>query len=986
MNDEDKTKEQLIDEIKSLRQRVAESETNEAERKIAQEALRKSEDTFRAIFHSLSDGLLLADRETKKFLMGNPAICNMLGYTLEELNRLGLRDIHPEDHLPSVLNRFEEITGRRNKVAKDIPVRRKDGSVFYADITGSLPILFNGRESLMGVFRDITEHKQAENALKESEQKYRELVDFLPISVFELDKRGIVTGTNRAANEAFGYSDEDVRNGISAFDTVIPEDRHRARENLQRLFNGEATRGIEYTSMRKDGSTFPAIMFSNPIIRDGKVVGVRGAVIDISDRKGAEEALEESKRRLSEIIDFAPDATFAVDKDGKVIAWNRAIEEMTGVKASDMLGKGNYEYSLPFYGVRRPQLIDLVFISDEEIENKYHFVRKDGEIILAEADVPVRGTIRALWGKACPLYDNKGNVVGAIESIRDITERKQMESSLASEQERLISILDGIPIPTFIIDDSGQVVLWNRYNEAYTGIPKSSILGRPLDLSFLFRGKASPSLAELMLQMGDDDLMAKFEHSGLKKSKVIPNAFESVGRIWIKGEERILTIQAARVHDSKGEVVGAVQTAQDITEREQVEEERLQLEQRLHQAQKAESLGRMAGAIAHHFNSLLGAVMGRLELALDDLHQAPRPRKHLTEAMKASQQAAGISRLMLTYLGHTVQRKEPCNVVEAVREALLLLGPSLPQRVHVNAKLPPEAIIIQGDKAHIEQALTNLILNAGEAVGDGDGEITVTVHVMTAEKLREFRLFPSGWEPTENSYVSISISDTGSGFDPATMERIFDPFFTTKFTGRGLGLAVVLGIVRAHEGALAVESQSGLGSIFRAFFPLPAQQTLHPGQKPTVDFEPFKEGGLVLVVEDEPVVRDMAEAMLKEFGYEVIVAGDGLEALEKFREHQDEVRLVLLDQSMPGMNGWETLAALRALRSDLPAILASGYDEAQAMQGDHREQPQVFLQKPYRMKDLEAALGTALKTSPPTNKGALSAVQSLPIKLKPCRG
>ena len=237
----------------------------------------------------------------------------------------------------------------------------------------------------------------------------------------------------------------------------------------------------------------------------------------------------------------------------------------------------------------------------------------------------------------------------------------------------------------------------------------------------------------------------------------------------------------------------------------------------------------------------------------------------------------------------------------------------------------------------------------------------MAIQVMTAEKLREFRLFPSGWEPVENSYVSVSISDTGSGIDPATMERIFDPFFSTKFTGRGLGLPVVLGIVRAHGGALAVESKSGEGSIFRVFFPLMAQQTMQPGQEPTVDFEPFKERRLVLVVEDEPVVRDMAEFILKEFGYEVIVAGDGLEALEKFRERQDEVHLVLLDQSIPGMNGWETLAALRALRSDLRAILASGYDEEQVMRGDHPEQPQAFLHKPYDLKDLEAALSAALK-------------------------
>jgi len=174
-------------------------------------------------------------------------------------------------------------------------------------------------------------------------------------------------------------------------------------------------------------------------------------------------------------------------------------------------------------------------------------------------------------------------------------------------------------------------------------------------------------------------------------------------------------------------------------------------------------------------------------------------------------------------------------------------------------------------------------------------------------------------------------------------------------------LAVVLGIVRAHGGALAVESQPGVGSVFRVFLPLLARQTSRPDQEPTVGCEAFRDGGLVLVVDDEPVVRTMSEEMLKSFGYEVIAARDGLEALEKFRERRNEIRLVLLDQSLPGMSGWETLAALRALRSDLRVVLTSGYDEAHVMRGDHPEQPQVFLRKPYYMKDLEAALDAAQK-------------------------
>jgi PAS domain S-box-containing protein len=401
----------------------------------------------------------------------------------------------------------------------------------------------------------------------------------------------------------------------------------------------------------------------------------------------------------------------------------------------------------------------------------------------------------------------------------------------------------------------------------------------------------------------------------------------------------------------------------DITLRKTDEEERLTLERQLQQAKKAESLGRMAGAIAHHFNNLLGAVMGNLELATLDLPREAKALANIAKAMTASIRAAEISRLMLAYLGQSSGSRAPIELSEVCREALPLLTSSLPQEVHLKTEFPDEGAIIRADAVKIRQVLTNLVVNAGEAMAEREGDVVVAISLIFAADIQASRFYPPEWEPKDERYVCLSVADTGAGMDQETLEKVFDPFFSTKFAGRGLGLAVVEGVVKAHHGALTVDSAPGRGSVFRVFLPLSAEELRLPPMAEPFAAAPPKELSLVLLVDDEPMFRNLAQTMLELLGCEVITAGDGVEALEVFRAYQDHVQCVVLDLTMPRMDGWETLAALRALRPDLPVILASGYDEARAMAGDHPERPQTFLQKPYRMVELEKALGKALKAS-----------------------
>jgi CheY-like chemotaxis protein len=367
----------------------------------------------------------------------------------------------------------------------------------------------------------------------------------------------------------------------------------------------------------------------------------------------------------------------------------------------------------------------------------------------------------------------------------------------------------------------------------------------------------------------------------------------------------------------------------------------------------------MAGAIAHHFNNQLAVVIGNLELALADWERSNTPLEYLTEAMGAANRAAEVSSSMLTYLGQTTAAREPMDICEVCRRSLPLLETILPKRIFLATCFTAPGPIISGSASQIQQILANLVTNAAEAAGDGLGAIELSVRTVLASEIRGAASFPIDWQPRENAYACLEVVDAGCGIDDKDIAKLFDPFYTSKFTGRGLGLSVVLGIARAHRGAITVESKPGKGTIFRIYLPVLAEGVSSPLENSPHAPE-VKGGGTVLLVEDEEQVRHMAVIMLTRMGFTVLEAPDGNEAVAVFRRHQEEIRWVLCDMTMPGMNGWETLAALRGLSPHLPVILASGYDEGRVMAGTHSDRPDAFLHKPFSMKDLAAAIGRVL--------------------------
>jgi signal transduction histidine kinase/CheY-like chemotaxis protein len=378
--------------------------------------------------------------------------------------------------------------------------------------------------------------------------------------------------------------------------------------------------------------------------------------------------------------------------------------------------------------------------------------------------------------------------------------------------------------------------------------------------------------------------------------------------------------------------------------------EDLRTEERLRQTQKLESLGILAGGIAHDFNNLLTGIIGNISLALDREGALSPRRRYLEDAIQASERAADLTRQLLAYSGKGRFAVQACDMSEIVRQISSLINTSISKNVTVMLNLVDGLPSIEADCTQLQQIVMNLIINAAEAIGtDTTGLVVVdTGQVQADEAYLKGTLGADSAAP--GNYVYVEVRDTGSGIDEEALPKIFDPFFTTKFMGRGLGLAAVLGIVRGHHGALSVESTPGQGSTFRVL--LPAMAVTASRQKTAVQRSDLSGAGTVLVVDDEEIVRRIAKNTLESWGYRVLLAENGQVAIERFAQKSDEIALVLLDLTMPVMNGEQTFQRLKRIKPSIKVVLTSGYDEADAMGRFVGDGLAGFLQKPYTARKL----------------------------------
>ena len=513
-------------------------------------------------------------------------------------------------------------------------------------------------------------------------------------------------------------------------------------------------------------------------------------------------------------------------------------------------------------------------------------------------------------------------------------------------RQYLDRLLDHAPIGVAVLDYAGRIRAWNRRAATVLGAQEEDVVGTRL--TEFFHASDRENLKDFISQ------------SIARGEKPPPGVFQAHRAH--DDDARQLELTAAAMSSQSGEP-GALVLFKDVTQEMEQEAERQRIEAQMQRAQKLESLGVLAGGIAHDFNNLLVSIVGNADLALLLAPAGSPVQKALIKIKMAGGRASELTQQLLAYSGKKEVRIEAIDLNSLVSELKSLLEISISNYVSLDMVASVDLPLIRGDLSQISQVLMNLITNASEAIGEHPGRIVVAMGTvgLTREECVGSR---TSWDVSEGAYVFIDVSDTGCGMAASTCEQIFEPFFTTKFTGRGLGLAAVAGIIRSHHGAIVVHSELGAGTTFRVLLPaapgarldVPLPDTLNP------DVEGHGEG-TILAVDDEQEVRAVLSEMLETFGFEVETAGDGIEAIDIFCGSPDSFCAVILDMAMPRMGGAETLQALRAIRSDIPVIICTGYDEDQTFEGTG---PSAFLQKPFRlatlMNKLEEVLGRSFSS------------------------
>jgi PAS domain S-box-containing protein len=881
---------------------------------------------FRSLFQHMAEGVaiheLVYDEAGRpidyRILDVNPAYQTHTGLSYEQV--VGKTSFEAYGMSPPpYLDAFIEAGhyGRPSHIEFCFVLTNRQLAVFIAP-------LGSGRFATIGT--DITETKQLEARQQQGERTFAQIFDLAPNSIAVTELDGTIITVNQAYCELVGWSKKELIGrrtdelGLWVHDDV----RVQIHERLRR----EGRCSSIQLEVRTRSAEIRLVEFSGALIDFGNRQVIVSAAQDITEVVVAERARRQASEELERFFSLALDLLCIANTDGRFLRLNPAWEQVLGYPLSELVGARYLDYVHPDDMANTLSVIEGLKRGELSVNFTNRYRHRDGSWRYIEwRSRPYEGGV--VYAAARDVTDKVMTTL-ALQRNKDDLERSQAVARLGSYR---FDVATGTWESSRTLDDIfGIGPDFERTVQAFGAL-----------LHPEWRDEIQRYLAEDVLGRG-----VEFD----REYRVV--RYNDHATRWVHGT-------GSFERDDQGRILTMFGTIQDVTERHEVEENRLKFEENLRHAQKLESLGVLAGGIAHDFNNLLTSILGNVSLLIEAEPETSMERQPLLDIELASRRAADLCRQLLAYSGKGRFVVHPVKLTELVREMTQLLLVSVNKKVVINYALSDSATTILADATQIRQVVMNLIINASDAIGDRSGVVTVTTgsRYCDVAYLRDTYL---GEGLKEGTYSFVEVTDNGCGMTHATLARIFDPFFTTKFVGRGLGLAAVLGIVRGHQGAVHVKTVLNEGTAFTVLFP-----TVEAPATAIVEEPPSRGSsgtGLVLIVDDEERVRSVTRNMLQRNGYEVLEAVDGQEAVELFEEHAKSIRAVLLDMTMPRLDGASCLLELQRIKPDVKVLMTSGYNEQHVVERLTSGTGVEFVQKPFTLQQLLEALRRLLEAKP----------------------
>ncbi len=898
------------------------------------------EQAFRVLLDYCPDVVARLDRDLR-FTFVSPSISRSLGVSAREL--LGVTPA--EAGMPPQI--YDEFRTQVELVFRTAVARPIEFSIAGPHQTASYEARLapefgpNGNVvAVICVAHDITRRALAEDALRDSEQRFRLVLANSPVTVLTCDRELRYTWIYnpfplfRAENISGKRDDElapaaDVRELMLLKHSVLESGTGRRAEIRVRV-NDEIR---WYDAMAEP-------------IRDhaGNITGVRAAVTDITDRKRAERKLREREERYRTLAETTPNMVWTMRPDGTPEFVNRRWIEFTGMTLRRTIRVGFAALVHPEDRARTMSCINAALLHGESCQTEFRLRRKDGAWVWTLG-----------WGT--PIKDASGSVVKWFATMADIDARKRAEAErerLLEDYRRQRDISERLAAEA---EERAKEAA--AYSERFRRLLEGGIIGIAVaneqtiteanDTFLALSGYSRRDLEEGNINWR---VLTAPEYADRDKqawSELIEGgAFKPFEKEFVRKDGSRVPVLVGGSILQPPPNVEVVKFFLDLTDRKQAEEQ-------LRRAQRIESIGVLAGGIAHDFNNLLTGILGNASLMLDAMAPDDPNRRFLNAIVRQSDKAAELTRQLLAYAGKGRFVTAPTDVSETVSGVVRLLRPAIPAGVDVRQDLAPDLPDVNADPGQMEQVVTNLVLNAAEAVGDKGGTILIRTHATDVDDafLKQAKLtIPTG------VYVLLEVHDTGHGIPAEARARIFEPFFTTRFAGRGLGLAAVQGIVEGHRGAIQVYSEPGKGSRFVVMIPA-AEPEWKPAAAPAETREPRAAGQTILVIDDEAVILSVVKECLESRGYEVLTAAAGAEGVDIFERRASDIAGVILDLTMPRTTAEETLSRLKLIRPDVPVLVSSAFSEVSEKNRFRESDTVGFLPKPFSTAELAARVPSA---------------------------